>query len=110
LARCLFVCGILFFFWNVVTDCALIYCHLTAFCAVFLPKLVFSRRACGKTMVPRFLQPVDLQCFMNIIFSQPGGGSLCCGLAFSSRGMLAPGDVALKRLVEAIEDVSGQLF
>ena len=33
-------------------------------------------------------------------------GSLCCGLAFASRGMLAAGDAALANLVNAIEDVS----
>jgi hypothetical protein len=33
------------------------------------------------------------------------GGSLCCGLAFSSRGMLAAGDELLNKLIAAIENV-----
>jgi hypothetical protein len=34
------------------------------------------------------------------------GGSLCCGLAFSSRGMVAAGDDALKKLIAVIEEVT----
>ena len=37
-------------------------------------------------------------------------GSLCCGLAFSSRGMVAAGDAALGRLVNAIEDVRASII
>lgn len=37
------------------------------------------------------------------------GGSLCCGLAFSSRGMVAAGDEALKKLIAAIEKVKFDL-
>jgi hypothetical protein len=34
------------------------------------------------------------------------GGSLCCGLAFSSRGMVTAGDEALRKLVAAIQQVT----
>jgi hypothetical protein len=34
------------------------------------------------------------------------GGSLCCGLAFSSRGMVAAGDEVLNKLIAAIEKVA----
>jgi Fe-S oxidoreductase len=34
------------------------------------------------------------------------GGSLCCGLAFSSRGMVAAGDDALRKRIAAIEEVT----
>jgi hypothetical protein len=33
------------------------------------------------------------------------GGSLCCGLVFSSRGMAAAGDAALNKLIAAIDEV-----
>ncbi len=39
------------------------------------------------------------------VFNVKTGGSLCCGLAFSSRGMIAAGDELLNKLIAAIEGV-----
>jgi hypothetical protein len=73
---------------------------------------------CPSVLLKSGFSPVRMRCDDGTCLPDPkqkrllhficlAGGSLCCGLAFSSRGMTAAGDAALNKLIAAIDEVRG---